>query len=120
MLEKVGAFDPVPKEELHRRIESLRRLMASSGIDFALIIQNVDSYYFVGTMQKGMLVVPLDQDPLIFVEKGAERAAMETPLEFTPIKNDKEIRKILSDKRILKGTAGLELEMWCLFPYLKD
>lgn len=111
MLEKVGAFDPVPKDELLRRIESLRRLMASSGIDFALIVQNVDSYYFAGTMQKGMLVVPLDQDPLIFVEKGTERAAMETPLEFTPIKNDKEIRKILSDKHILKGTAGLELDV---------
>jgi len=111
MLEKVGAFDPVPKEELLRRIESLRRLMASSGIDFALIVQNVDSYYFAGTMQKGMLVVPLDQDPLIFVEKGAERAAMETPLELTPIKNDKEIRKILIDKHILKGTAGLEFDV---------
>ena len=62
-------------------------------------------------MQKGILVVPLDQDPLIFVEKGMERAVMETPLAVTPIKNDKEIKKILSDKHILKGKAGLELDV---------
>ena len=111
MLRQVGAFDPVPKEELLGRIEGLRRRMANAGIDFALIIQNVDSFYFAGTMQKGMLVVPLDQDPIIFVEKGTERAVMETPLELTPIKKDKEIKKILSDKHILKGTAGLEFDV---------
>jgi Xaa-Pro dipeptidase len=111
LLRQVGAFDPVPRSDLLERIHSLRRLMANASIDFALIIQNVDSFYFAGTMQKGMLVVPLDQDPLIFVEKGTERAVMETPLVLTPIKNDKEIKKILSDKHILKGTAGLELDV---------
>ena len=70
--------------------------MAKAGIHFALILQNVDRFYFSGTMQKGILVVPLDQDPLIFVEKGMERAVMETPLAITPIKNNKEIKKILS------------------------
>jgi Xaa-Pro dipeptidase len=86
----------VPRDDLLERIDSLRRLMTNVGIDFALLIQNVDCFYFAGTMQKGMLVVPLDQDPLIFVEKGTERAVMETPLELTPIKNDKEIKKFSS------------------------
>ena len=111
MLRQVGAFDPVPRDDLLERINGLRRLMANAGIDFALLVQNVDCFYFAGTMQKGMLVVPLDQDPLIFVEKGTERAVMETPLELTPIKNDKEIKKILIDKHILKGTAGLEFDV---------
>jgi Xaa-Pro aminopeptidase len=111
LLRKVGAFDPVPRDDLLERINGLRRLMADAGIDFALLVQNVDCFYFAGTMQKGMLVVPLDQDPLIFVEKGTERAVMETPLELTPIKNDKEIKKILIDKHILKGTAGLEFDV---------
>jgi len=111
LLRQVGAFDPVPRDDLLERINGLRRLMAKAGIDFALLIQNVDCFYFAGTMQKGMLVVPLDQDPLIFVEKGTERAVMETPLKLTPIKNDKEIKKILIDKHILKGTAGLEFDV---------
>lgn len=111
MLRQVGAFDPVPKDDLLQRISNLRQLMAKAGIHFAFIIQNVDRFYFSGTMQKGILVVPLDQDPLIFVEKGMERAVMETPLEITPIKNNKEIKKILVDKHILKGKAGLELDI---------
>jgi Xaa-Pro dipeptidase len=111
LLREVGAFDPVPRDDLLKRIDNLRRLMADAGIDFALLVQNVDCFYFSGTMQKGMLVVPLDQDPLIFVEKGTERALMETPLAITSVKNSKEIKKILSDKHILKGTAGLELDV---------
>jgi Xaa-Pro dipeptidase len=111
LLRQVGAFDPVPKDDLLQRINNLRHLMAKADIHFALIIQNVDRFYFSGTMQKGILVVSLDQDPLIFVEKGMERAAMETPLVVTPIKNDKEIKKILSDHHILKGKAGLELDV---------
>lgn len=111
MLRTVGAFDPVPKDDLLTRIDSLRRLMTEAGIDFALLIQNVDRYYFSGTMQKGILVIPLNNDPLIFVEKGAERAVIETPLEITPIKNDKEIKNILINKHILKGRAGLELDV---------
>jgi Xaa-Pro aminopeptidase len=111
LLKRVGAFDPVPKDDLLERIENLRRFMVKAGINFALIIQNVDRFYFSGTMQKGILVVSLDDDPLIFVEKGMERAAMETPLVVTSIKNDKEIKKILSDRHILKGKAGLELDV---------
>jgi Xaa-Pro aminopeptidase len=111
LLKQVGAFDPVPKDDLLGRINSLRPRMVAAGIDFALLIQNVDCFYFAGTMQKGLLVIPIDEGPLIFVEKGAERAALETPLEVIPIKSYNEIKKILSHKNILKGKAGLELDV---------
>lgn len=111
MLKQVGAFDPIPKEDLIHRIDELRRLMVDAHIDFALMVENVDRFYFAGTMQKGILVVPVDEDPLIFVEKGTERAVMETPFAITPIKNNKEIKDILSERGILKGTVGLELDV---------
>lgn len=111
MLKQVGAFDPVPKDDLLRRVDGLRSRMANTGIDFALIVENVDRFYFTGTMQKGIVVVPVDQDPLIFVEKGTERAAMETPLAVIPIKNHRAIGEILHDKHILQGRAGLELDV---------
>lgn len=111
MLKQVGAFDPIPKEDLIQRIDELRRLMVDAHIDFALMVENVDRFYFAGTMQKGILVVPVDQDPLVFVEKGTERAMMETPFAITPIKNNKEIKDILSDRGILKGKVGLELDV---------
>ncbi len=111
MLKEVGVFDPVPKEDLIRRIDGLRRLMEDGGIDCALLVQNVDRYYFTGTMQKGIVVLPVDRDPLILVEKGSERAAGETPLAVTPIRSDRDIKGILGDRKILKGRVGLELDV---------
>jgi len=111
MLKQVGAFDPVPADDLLQRIDRLRQLMAKDSIDFALLVQNVDRFYFSGTMQKGIVVVPLDEEPLIFVEKGMERAVLETPLVVTAVRNDREIHKILSNKKVLKGKAGLELDV---------
>jgi Xaa-Pro dipeptidase len=111
MTDQAGAFDPVPKEELLNRIDGLKRLMTAQGIDFAIILQNADKFYFTGTVQKGMLVVPLKGDPLLFIEKSLERGRTESPLDIIPIGNDKDIRPILLDKGVLKGTAGLELDV---------
>ncbi len=111
MTEEVGAFDLVPKEELLHRIEGLKRLMAKSGIDFGVVFQNVDKYYFTGTAQKGVLVIPLEGEPLLFIEKSVERARMESALDITPIKSEKEIREFLNDKGLLNGVAGLELDV---------
>jgi Xaa-Pro aminopeptidase len=111
MLKQVGSFDHVPKDDLLARIDRLRHLMADRGIDLALLVQNVDRFYFTGTMQKGIVAVPLDQGPFVFVEKGTDRAAMETPLPLTPVRNDREIGDILRDRRLLAGRVGLELDV---------
>ncbi len=111
MIESVGAFDVVPKEDLQKRIKGLRRLMTEAGIDFAVIVENVDRFYFTGTMQPGMLVIPAGADPLLFINKGTERAAAETTLVLTPVTNDKEIGEILTRAGISKGTAGFELDV---------
>ena len=111
MGEQKEAADRVPKEDVLHRIGGLQRLMQEAQIDFTLLFQNVDKYYFSGTMQKGILAIPLGKDPLLFIEKGAERAQAETPLSITLVKNDREIRQILESKGILKGRVGLELDV---------
>ena len=105
------ASDQVPKQELIERIDHFRALMAAVSVDFALIFQNVDRFYFTGTMQKGIVVIPLDQEPMIFIEKGVERARTETPFDVIPVRNDREMGQILDDKGVKKGTAGLELDV---------
>jgi Xaa-Pro aminopeptidase len=100
-----------PREEVFTRIDRLKRRMADSGIDFCVILQNVDMFYFTGTVQKGVLVVSPDRDPLFLVEKSVERAVSETPLAVTPIKSDREIRDILLRENILKGTGAMELDV---------
>jgi Xaa-Pro dipeptidase len=111
MLKRLGACDLTPREEVDKRIEGLQRKMAEAGMDFAVILQNVDYFYFTGTLQKGTLVVPADQEPLLFVEKSLGRVKMETPLDVTPVRRDKDIKEVLKDKGILKGLGGMELDV---------
>jgi Xaa-Pro dipeptidase len=100
-----------PKEEITRRIRGLRSALAAAGIDFAVIMQNVDMYYFTGTIQKGVLVVSVDREPIFFVEKSVERAVQQTRLPVTPVKNNKEIRDRLAAGGLLRGRGGMELDV---------
>jgi Xaa-Pro dipeptidase len=111
MHKSIMKVELTPKSEIVRRIAGLKRSMVKSGIDFCVIMQNVDMFYFTGTVQKGILVVPLDRDPIFLVEKSVKRARLETPLSVTPIESDKEIKAILRSKKIIKGRGGMELDV---------
>ncbi len=111
MWQSLAGSDYTPKEELLSRINGLKERMAEAGISFSVIMQNADLFYFSGTIQRGAMVVPLDGDPLLFVERSLERANAETPLAITPIRSDKEIGAILQQKGILRGKGGMELDV---------
>lgn len=111
MLQQLGKFDPVGKEELVGRIDGLKAMMAKQGIDFAFIMQNVDMFYFTGTTQRGLFVVSLDHEPILFIEKSVTRAKLDTPLDFIPIARDRDVKKILEEKKILRGKGGMELDV---------
>jgi len=104
-----GSF--TPREELANRINQLRKNMEKQGVSFCLILQNVDLFYFAGTVQKGVLAISVDHDPLLFIERNVDRAAVETGLEITPIKRDKDVKDILVARGILKGKGGMELDV---------
>jgi len=104
-----GSF--TPREELANRINQLRKNMEKQGVSFCLILQNVDLFYFAGTVQKGFLAISVDHDPLLFIERNVDRAAVETGLEITPIKRDKDVKDILVARGILKGKGGMELDV---------
>ncbi len=111
MLKTLNICDLTPKEEITSRIDSLRRGMAQKGIELAVILQNVDIFYFTGTLQRGVLVVSAEHGPAFFVEKSVFRAEMETPLEIIPIKRDKEVKDILADKKMLHGKCAMEFDV---------
>ncbi|HEX3001872.1 MAG TPA: Xaa-Pro peptidase family protein [Methanoregula sp.] len=111
MLTQLGACELTPKEELQGRIGNLKRLMSASGIDFAVIMQNADLLYFTGSMQKGTFVIPLEGEPIFFVQRSIERAQMETSIQVTGVKTDKDTAKMLRDKGILKGRGGMEFDV---------
>jgi Xaa-Pro aminopeptidase len=111
MLPQQKVDNPTPAEEIAARIAGLRDLMAQSGIDFCVIMQHVDLFYFTGSMQKATLVITADKDPLYFVQRSVERARMESPLAVIEVKTDREIGSMLKEKGILKGKGGMELDV---------
>lgn len=111
MLKSLNVAELTPKEEVQARIDKLKERMEKQGIALAIILQNVDLFYFTGTLQKGVLAVSADRDPVFFVEKSLARAMEETPLEITPIKKDKDIKDILGSLGMLGGRCGMELDV---------
>jgi Xaa-Pro aminopeptidase len=109
---KFGAGDPTPKEEIDARIAGLKMLMAESGIDFCVILQHVDLFYFTGSIQKATLVVTLDgEPPLYFVQRSVERAREETSLPIIEAKGDSQIWRMLKEKGVLRGRGGMEFDV---------
>jgi|GEM_PF-1717791 Xaa-Pro aminopeptidase len=45
-------------------MDGLKSLMMEGRMDFAAINQNVDRFYCTGTIQKGMVVIPVDGEPM--------------------------------------------------------
>lgn len=70
----------VTAEELRGRAARFQRHLAEEGLAGAILLQNVDRYYFSGTMQAGYVIVPAHGDPLVLVRRDSERAAAESPL----------------------------------------
>lgn len=79
---------------MNRRIERLQAALAQSKVNYALIFEAKDFYYFSGTMQNGVLVVPRDGTPTLLIRRVYERAVQESWIE--------DIRKV-SGLRELKG-----------------
>ncbi len=111
MLKNLNNCELTPGEEIDRRILGLKKRMVENSVEFAVILQNVDLFYFTGTTQKGYLFVHVDGDPFLFVERTMERALYETPLPVTPVRRDKDIKDVLSAKGLLKGRGALEFDV---------
>jgi Xaa-Pro dipeptidase len=109
-----------PAEEIRARIAKLQERLRQAGLDAAFLVQNADLFYFAGSIQQGILVVPAQSDPTYFVRRVYERAVEESPLP--------EIRKIGSPKDVAahyaaKGTTfskvGFELDILPVATFLK-
>ncbi len=70
----------VPAEEIEKRVHTLRSEVAKREWDAVLIVQNVDLFYFSGTMQNALLFVPLDGEETLMVKKYRERVQRESAI----------------------------------------
>ncbi len=70
-----------PKSELDQRVAKLQELLKQQDIDGVVIIQNVDLFYFSGTIQQSHLFIPAEGKPLLLVKNTYERAREESALD---------------------------------------
>ncbi|MBU4607813.1 MAG: aminopeptidase P family N-terminal domain-containing protein, partial [Methanobacterium sp.] len=70
----------VPLSELENRMHSFKKQMDFSHPDWemAVIFTNINMYYFTGTMQDGVLLIPREEEPTLWVRRSYERALNES------------------------------------------
>jgi len=101
-----------PKEEISARLRALRARLTQAGIDAAVVVQNADLFYFAGSIQQGILVVPAEGDPVYFVRKVYERAVTESPVEIIQrIASPKEIPAYFEKKGVVFRSLGFEMDV---------
>lgn len=104
-------FELTPPYEIKRRIERLQDEMTKKGVDLAFIIQNVDLFYFSGSIQRGYLCIPNAGEAILFVEKSYSRAISETPLRCIQTASFKVIPSLLLDHGFKGTRMGLEFDV---------
>ncbi len=101
----------VPLTELSNRLKRFRARMdrVQPGWELAAIVGKVPLYYFTGTMQDGLLLIPQDGDAVFWVRKSYERAADESL--FPDIREMRSYRDIATGMGVLPSTVYLEMDL---------
>ena len=110
-------MNKVPKEEIQRRVKKFQSHLLSRNLQGSLIFQNVDLFYFSGTIQSSVLFIPAEGEPILMIQKGYERARAESSLENLVLLGERgRMKDILSGFKLEK--AGLELDVLPTYLYL--
>lgn len=76
----------VPAPELQSRLDRFRARMDADnpGWEIAAFFGRINQYYFTGTIQDGVVLIPRDGEPVFWVRRSMERAQSES--EFSDIR----------------------------------
>ena len=101
----------VPCQEIKSRMERFRAKMDRECPDWQLaaIFGKLNQYYFTGTMQDGMLLIPRQDEAVFWVRQSVERALDESP--FSPIRPMKSYRDAAAAMGKLPDKVYLETEI---------
>jgi Xaa-Pro dipeptidase len=102
-----------PKSELESRVSRLQKEMLGANLDAVLILQQADKFYFSGTVQNGIIFIPIDGKPVFMVRKSLERAFEESELDnIVPFKSYSQMPEILKNHGLENfSRIGLEMDV---------
>lgn len=106
-------YQRTPREEIQSRIARFQKSLQDSDIAGALISQNVDLFYFAGTIQRSFLFIPAEGEAVLAVHGNLERAQKESSLsQVVPLKKSQQLAQALSDFNYsIRGRIGLEMDV---------
>ncbi|OXM83951.1 M24 family metallopeptidase [Paenibacillus rigui] len=85
------------RNERLQRIERLQERLRKQQTDGCMITQNVDLYYFTGSMQTGYLFVPCEGEARFFVRRSVVRAEEESAVAVEALGSFREFGKRLGE-----------------------
>jgi len=107
-----GNYEITPETEIRSRISRFQSLLQREGIAAAFIQQLIDRFYFSGTIQDGVIIIPAEGVPIYLCRRSVSRAKAESPLEILPFRSFKEIPGSLAELGVPENAKlGLELDV---------
>jgi len=103
--------EKVPLPELQDRMKRFRARMDEKQSDWqmAVIFGRTNQYYFTGTMQDGLLLIPRDGEAVYWVRRSIERAMQESAFPF--IRPMRSFRDAAKESGPFPDTVFLEKEI---------
>ncbi len=76
----INESQKVPLNELSLRMRRFKNEMSKAHPDWEIVIifSKINLYYFTGTMQEGMLLIPREEDEILWVRRSFDRAVDES------------------------------------------
>lgn len=111
----------VPASEVTARIARLQQELQQLGLDGALILQQMDVYYFSGTAQNAVLIVPASGSARLLVRRSLARAEAESSVPvIAGFRSWRELPGVCAEVGLGPGAAlGLELDVLPAAQYLR-
>ena len=96
----------IPDAEINDRLNRLQARMLEVSLHGALIFEPVELLYYSGSMPSGVLFVPAEGEPALFVRRSFDRTRSESPIRnivaFTSFKEIVAILLKRSASRIIR------------------
>ncbi len=107
-----GTYEITPASEIKDRIGRFQSLLQREGIDGALIQQLIDRFYFSGSIQDGVIIIPAEGEAIFLCRRSISRAGRESTLQIVPFKSFRELPDALVNMGISDSARlGLELDV---------
>jgi Xaa-Pro aminopeptidase len=101
-------YNLIPAREISQRVSRLQFRLQEGPMDGALILDPLNMYYYTGTIQQGVVFVPIEGEAVFLVRRSYERALRETPLKRVfPLKAFSQLQATLTDLGLHTNILGM-------------